>query len=353
MMIGGAFAIGQALALGVTIGPSKPAFEAPDHSQFVALPVVQRSDPKPVVALDSFESAWRDWMGIYDITSSSIAIGRDGDILRSRGAKRAPSTSFPMASLSKSITAHCLNTFLEDSPYDWNSTLGEMQPVLSKLNLTPGAAMLQKSLTEFATHTSGLPMRLVQGKTSLQNKHLDSQISMTRTALKVPENFNAESGYTYSNANYAILGSLVGAMSGGSYGEVCKTRIMDPANALNANVSGRMAKTAGYGGWLVSVEDYARYAMHWFAPDVPWVKDPYSFALDPDTGYGMGAWVSNHNDGYLFSHGGSWKHADHRRANLGSYMMVGPDGTAIVVSWDSKLPSEAYRDLFTAFSQHL
>jgi CubicO group peptidase (beta-lactamase class C family) len=94
-----------------------------------------------------------------------------------------------------------------------------------------------------------LPMRFVQGKTSLQNKHLDSQISMTRTALKVPENFNAESGYTYSNANYAILGSLVGAMSGGSYGEVCKTRIMDPANALNANVSGRMAKTAGYGGW--------------------------------------------------------------------------------------------------------
>jgi hypothetical protein len=33
--------------------------------------------------------------------------------------------------------------------------------------------------------------------------------------------------------------------------------------------------------------------------------------------------------------------------------MVGPDGTAIVVSWDSQLPSEAYRDLFTAFSQHL
>ncbi|WP_375265459.1 serine hydrolase domain-containing protein [Planktotalea sp.] len=353
MMVGGAFAIGQALALGVKIGPSKPVFLAQDHSDFKPLPVVQTSRRKDVVAFDAFETAWREWMGIYGVTASSIAIGQDGSILRSRGAKRAPSTSFPMASLSKSITAHCLNTFLEDSPYDWSSTLADLQPVLAKLNLTPGDAMLEKTLTEFATHTSGLPTRLVQGKTSLQNKHLDSQASMTRTALKVPANFNAESEYSYSNANYAILGSLIGAMSGGSYAEVCKARIMDPAKALNANVSGHMAKTAGYGGWLVSVEDYARYAMHWFAPNTPWVKEPRDFALDPETGYGMGALVRNHDRGYLFSHGGSWKHPDRRRANLGSYMMVGPDGTAVVVSWDTKLPPEAYRHLHRAFAEHL
>jgi len=352
MMVGGAFAIGQALALGVQFGPSKPVFVAQDHSDFKPLPVVQRAVPKQVVALDAFENAWREWMGIYGVTASSIAIGHDGDILRSRGVKRAPSTSFPMASLSKSITAHCLNTFLEDSPYDWNSTLADMTPVLSQLNLTPGAPMLQKTLTDFATHTSGLPTHLVQGKTSLQNKHLDSQASMTRTALKVPANFDAAAGYTYSNANYAIMGSLITAMSGGSYGAVCKARIMDPAGAHNANVSGRMARTAGYGGWLVSVEDYARYAMHWFAPDAPWVKDPSGFALDPDTGYGMGAWVRNQANGFSFSHGRSWQHTDHRRANLGSFMIVGPDGTAVVVSWDSKLPAEAYRHLFTAFSEH-
>lgn len=164
MMIGGAFAIGKALALGVQIGPSKPEFTAQQQDVVNAQPVVMSMAPK-TVALDRFETEWRAWMTQFDVSASSIAIGRGGKILRSRGVKRSPSTSFPMASLSKSITAHCLNTFLEDSPYNWNSTLAELKPVLSRLNLSPGAPILEKTLTQFATHTSGLPTRLVQGKT--------------------------------------------------------------------------------------------------------------------------------------------------------------------------------------------
>lgn len=176
---------------------------------------------------------------------------------------------------------------------------------------------------------------------------------MTRTALKVNANFNINSGYTYSNANYSILGSLIGAMSERPYGEVWKERIMDPAGALNANVSGHMAKTAGYGGWLVSVEDYARYAMHWFAPDAPWTTEPAKYAYDPKTGYGMGVWLRYLGEAKSFHHGGSWKHADRRRANLGSFMIVGPDGTAVVVSWDKNLSSDAYSHLFQVISEHL
>ncbi len=93
--------------------------------------------------------------------------------------------------------------------------------------------------------------------------------------------------------------------------------------------------------------------MHWFASDAPWVQDPYSFALDPDTGYGMGVWVRNHADGFSFSHGGSWKHVDRRRANLGSFVIVGADGTTVVVSWDKWLSSDAYSHLFRAISEHL
>ena len=352
MMIAAAFAFGKAMAMGLHIGPSKPTFSGTKANPLAVTPVVERALPKPV-ALDQFESVWREWMDKYDVKAASIAIARDGKILRSRGVKRSPSTSFPMASLSKSITAHCLNSLLEETPYDWNSTLADMKPVLEQLNLTPGAPMMEKTLTQFATHTSGLPKILVQGGTSLGKRNLDSQASMTRTALKVPANFNAERGYSYSNANYAILGSLIVALSGGSYAEVCKERIMEPAGAMNAHVSGHMARTAGYGGWLVSVEDYARYAMHWFAPGAPWVVNPKGYAFDPYTGYGMGAFVRNTEDGYSFHHGGSWRHKDRRLANLGSFVIVGADGTAIVVSWDKRLPSAAYSHLFDVFSMYL
>ena len=352
MMICAAFAFGKALAMGVQIGPSKPVLSPEKRDALALTPIVQRTLPSPV-ALDQLESAWRDWMVTFDVSASSIAIGRDGKILHSRGAKRSPSTGFPMASLSKSITAQCLNELLEESPYDWNATLTDLKPVLARLNLSPGKAMMGKTLSQFATHTSGLPKILFQGKTSMRKRNLDSQSAMTRTALTVPANFDAETGFTYSNANYAILGSLIAALSDKTYAQTCKARIMVPAGAKNAHVSGQMARTGGYGGWLVSVEDYVRYAMYWFAPSKPWVQTPQAYPFETKYGYGLGVYTRHANGGYSFHHGGSWRHSDRRRANLGAFMIVGPDGTAIVVNWDKRLPKAAYSHLFDVFSMYL
>ncbi|MEP5151396.1 serine hydrolase domain-containing protein [Planktotalea sp.] len=320
---------------------------------------VNQSDAREVtrqeqpIQQEAITQAWHDWMAKHDVTKSSIAVGQNDQIAFSHGVKRSPDRAYPMASLSKAITAICMNELLEDSEFSWNSTVAEMESVFKSLRLTAALPMQSRSLVQFATHTSGLPKRLIYGKTSIRKQNLSSQSAMTRTALKEAANFGARGSYQYSNANYAILGTLIGAMSGQYYADYCKAKVMEPAGAGGAAVAGRMSKAAGYGGWSVSVEDYARFAMHWFAPERPWVRAPQDFAYDPSSGYGLGVGVRQGQFGTTLTHSGKWTHSDKNYPNIGSMFIVRPDGAVIVVNWDQSLPDEAYQDLqarlFAAF----
>lgn len=206
--------------------------------------------------------------------------------------------------------------------------------------------MAALTLAQIATHTSGLPERLAYGKMSTRSVNLSSQPTMAKAALKEPANFGPRGDYVYSNANYAILGFLIEAMSNRPYGAVCKERILQPAGAENAEVAGRMSQAAGYGGWSVSVEDYARFAMHWFAPGSPWMQAPDAFAYDRKAQYGMGVHVFDTAEGVSVSHSGRWTHKAPRKPNIGALFFVRPDGLAVVASWERSLDREAYDELY-------
>ena len=168
---------------------------------------------------------------------------------------------------------------------------------------------------------------------------------MAKAALKEPSNFGLRGNYVYSNANYAILGFLIEAMTGKSYGDHCKAQIMEPAGATQAVVAGRMSSAAGYGGWSVSVEDYTRFAMYWFDPEKPWMKAPERYAYDRATQYGMGVSTFPTKAGTYITHTGRWTHKDPRKPNIGALFFVREDGTTVVVNWDGSLDRSLYKQL--------
>ncbi|MFT7523174.1 MAG: CubicO group peptidase (beta-lactamase class C family) [Candidatus Paceibacteria bacterium] len=208
-------------------------------------------------------------------------------------------------------------------------------------------------MTQIATHTSGLPEELKYGNVSTISINLNSQPRMAKAALKEPSNFGTRGSYVYSNANYAILGFLIEAMSGKPYGDYCRANIMVPAGATDAGVVGRMASTAGYGGWSVSVEDYARFAMHWFAPKQPWMTAPEDFAFDRSAQYGMGIQVNPTSGGAFVGHTGKWTHTDRHKPNIGSLFFVRDDGTTVVANWDGSLDQSLYKQLHQALREAL
>ena len=123
---------------------------------------------KPIDTM-KVEAAWRDWMDQNGVTQSSFAIGRADTILHSAAQKRSPDTAYAMASLSKAITGMCLNQLLMVSQYSWSSSLADLAPEFAKLNFTPAEQMLDLTLTQIATHTSGIPKTLNYGKMSTRS----------------------------------------------------------------------------------------------------------------------------------------------------------------------------------------
>lgn len=299
------------------------------------------------------EAVWRDWMDRNGVVQSSLAIGFGSEIIHSVGQRRSAQSAYPMASLSKAVTGLCLNQLLNDTAYTWDSTLRDLQPEWAKINFTPAVEMADVTLSQLATHTSGLPKVLDYGTASTRAVNLSSQSTMTRAALREPSNFGDRGGFGYSNANYAILGTLIEAMTGEAYADHCGAQILAPAGATGATVTGRMAQTAGYGGWSVSVDDYARFVMHWFDQSQPWMIDPTDFPYDPNSKYGMGARMHTTQHGMHVGHTGRWTHNDPQWPNIGALFFKRADGVVAVVSWNSSLDYEAYDELVDLLYQAL
>ena len=299
------------------------------------------------------EIAWRDWMHKNGVTQSSLTIGRDGSILHSAAQVRSPDTPYPVASLSKAITGMCLNQLLTESTYTWDSSLADLAPEFAKKNFTPAAEMADLTLRQLATHTSGLPKVLTYGTMSTRETNLSSQTTMTRAALRETSNFGPRNTRVYSNANYAILGFLIEAMTTETYGSYCKTHIMVPAGATQSSVSGRMSHAAGYGGWSVSSEEYAKFAMHWFDQAQPWMTTPTNFAYDNHAHYGMGTYVYPKQNGTYVSHSGRWTHRDSQKPSIGALFFVRRDGVTVVVNWDKSLDYAVYDELRGALREAL
>jgi CubicO group peptidase (beta-lactamase class C family) len=348
MLCGTALVAGTAF-VGIVDRPVKTAahtkihiIETPERVEIV------NATTRVTVDSAAIEAVWRNWLLEYGVTQSSFAIARDGEILQNSGDARSPDAVYAVASLSKAITGMCLNQLLIESPYTWNSTISDLAPEFAKMNFTPADEVLDLTLAQIATHTSGLPKILEYGNLSTRSTNLSSQPTMARAALKEPANFGARDSFLYSNANYAILGFLIEAMSGESYGDHCTASIMLPAGATDAGVMGRMAKAAGYGGWSVSTEDYARFAMHWFASDQPWMTSLQNYAYDSETGYGMGAYVYPQRGGVSVYHSGRWTHSDPNMPSIGAMLYIATDGTTVVANWNGSLDSDAYSALAQA-----
>lgn len=310
-------------------------------------PPPHQTTPFDPVAFAADWAAWRDATGVVN---STVAVGQSGTIQHTFDHGRTGTQAYPMASLSKAVTAICLHNLLDETPYTWSTTLGDLRAHLAQIGPPPHASIASLSLAQIATQTSGLPRNGPQNDTARTNTF--TQIAFIRAALSDPGIIGERGAYHYSNVNYALLGHVIEALSGGSYGDHCKNSIMIPALASGANVAGRMWATEGFGGWQMSVHDYARFAMHWFAPNQPWVADRTVGPTAQNIPYGLGVFHFDAPYGHFITHSGHWKSDDpaHRH---GSIFMTSHTGTVIVASWQGSIEDADYAALSDILASHL
>jgi CubicO group peptidase (beta-lactamase class C family) len=293
------------------------------------------------------EAAWRNWAGTHGIAATAMAFGEQGVVVTAADHNGYGAKPQPVASLSKVVTGLCLDQVLSEGPYDWQTKLGAIKDQMSVARTTPPVQSHGMTLAQLVTHTSGLYPDLTQGR--MAGRMHGSLGLHRRIAFKAlgKEGSNGPRGtYFYSNTNYAVLATVIEALTGDTYGDACQARIMQPSGVENAIVEGRKGSMSGSAGWEFTPTDYARFLLHWFAPDSVYMDTPERFP-GADSGNGMYRLGFQEWDGWkgrVAAHRGLFTHHDpHERA--GSLFLATDDGRVFMAHWNMDLAQHVYDDL--------
>ena len=244
-----------------------------------------------------------------------------------------------MASLGKAITAVCVAQIIRDGIWTARTTSFEVLGYGAP-NITVG---------QLLTHSSGLGPDETQVLMTIWFGVKDdlSEVA-TKHALLREEQKATQGRYAYNNENYAVLGEMITQQTGQSYAEYCKTRVLDPAGAPSAQPSPKTASYLPFGGWQMSVQEYAAFMWYGFGPDgvvghqrSRWPRA----AVQAPTEYGMGMFQRIVGTTPNFWHFGALCFAD--RLDVGSFAVIWQGKASALatydacVDWDAMLALDA------------
>jgi D-alanyl-D-alanine carboxypeptidase len=302
------------------------------------------------------------------IPGVAVAVVKDGRVVKSAGYGVAnlelqvpvtPRTVFQIQSITKTFVSTAV-LLLADS-----GTLSLDDPVGKYLT---GAPDSWRGITvrHLLTHTSGIKDYVNE---PVRDLRLDAtEDDVFKATAGRPLNFQPGEKYAYSNVNYLLLAMIVRRQTGEPYGDVLKTRILNPLgmsdtrlmshSAVVANrASGYLWENAGYrngdfiagsvlgqawGGILSTAEDMAKWAAAVDArrvlPAAVWDQAWTSMTIagGRESGYGLGWSIEPVNGHRAVGHGGG------HVTGFTSYMIVYPDDhLAVVVLTNSSNPRAA------------
>lgn len=276
---------------------------------------VAQTDDRATAIVD----AWSDWVAAGDTPQATIVVMRSGDIVAQTGIGIAADAAMPIASLSKAITAACVQKLSKTDQLDMDMTVGDV------LDLQGPTASV--TLAQLITHTSGIGPDSTQGNRELAKATTAQIQSIADTALDRDAQDGRVGSYAYNNENYAILGAVITQVTGEPYAQACIDAVMTPLDIQSATLTGDWAQHGSWGGWSISAPDYARFAWATFGPSGPIGAHPSAWpaaSLDGGANYGMGVlwrdiqqrsifwhagmlcWDGAGDGGYFASYGGEW-----------------------------------------------
>lgn len=261
--------------------------------------------------VESVLSAFRDWTERYGVTDAAIAVTVDGVVVGTDAiGDYTPDLPVPVASESKAITGLCVARLVDDGRLGFDATLGDLLPAFFDANAVDERAT-GITIGELLTHTSGIVNDPTQGTSLNQFRPFSEAAPAAVLAAALARSLGAEPGsrYAYNNANYAALQLVVERITQQDYEAACRELVLDPAGVLNADLNPDWRMMGGFGGWRISVTDFAR-VLRYFLPDsdllgLP-VDDWPSTDLGGGASYRLGVLVREAGTGHNFWHQGAW-----------------------------------------------
>lgn len=202
---------------------------------------------------DRLEAAFQGWVEGVGAKAAVMTIWHKDQHHRDVAVGMDADTPIELASLSKAVTAICAAHLIDIG--EWTAETTSLSVLgYGPDDVTVGALM---------THRAGLGPDETQGAMPVWlDTEKDRAADAAATALTRTPQTGTIGDYAYSNENYAVLAAMISAQTGVPHINFCKTNVLAPPQADTAMPSERTGSMAGWGGWMMTVKDYARL-MHW------------------------------------------------------------------------------------------
>lgn len=279
---------------------------------------------------DRLEEAFEGWVDAVGAENAVLTIWNKGTHQRDVAIGINADTPVELASLSKAVTALCAAHLIAVG--DWAAdTTSRAVLGYGPDNLTVGGLM---------THSAALAPDQTQGA---MPRWLDREKDRSAVAAEHALTRSAQTGtlgsYTYNNENYAVLAAMISAETGQPHTEFCYDAVLKPSGATDARPSPRTGSMAGWGGWMMPVQDYARL-MHWaYGPDGMIGSAPQDWPQADMGGgafYGVGMTQRAFRGSMNYWHFGALCFPG--RLNVGTYAVRWMEDWSIVAYYDACLP---------------
>jgi CubicO group peptidase (beta-lactamase class C family) len=174
----------------------------------------------------------------WQVPGIAVAAIHDGDVVLSRGfgsrdVERdlpvTPLTFFPLASVTKSFTATAMALLVDDGIVEWDTPVKEY---LSDFELWDTSRTYGVTPRDLLAHNTGLPRHdaawfnraIERGELMQLLRHLEPNTDLRTT-------------YQYSNLMFMAAGHLIGAVTGATYEEFVRSRLLEPLGMTETNFS--------------------------------------------------------------------------------------------------------------------
>ncbi|MCL6260663.1 serine hydrolase [Aquiflexum sp. TKW24L] len=186
-----------------------------------------------------FAKMVQDW----DVPGASIGIVKDGKLVftgnyglieTGKPGKPDENTLYAIASNSKAFTSAIIGMLVQEGKLNWNDRVKDHLPYFSLYN-DPWISS-QVTVRDILSHRVGLGT--FSGDVIWYKSEMSAE-NMIKLAGKLPQAYDFRAGYGYSNLMYITAGELIKKITGKTWGENVKERILIPLEMNRTLTSAR------------------------------------------------------------------------------------------------------------------
>ncbi|HET9514016.1 MAG TPA: serine hydrolase domain-containing protein [Gemmatimonadales bacterium] len=177
-----------------------------------------------------------------------VLMTRGDQVILHRGYGIAADSSFELASVSKMFTAVAILQLVEQGMLSTDATIGSVLP-----EYPPGPSATQVTIQHLLTMSAGIPDLFRSPRYRGRQDQFRTLRDHWPLFVESPLEFPPGSGWSYSNSNFMILGSVIEQLSGESFADFIRKYVLDRAG-MSRTTAGSPA-----GGGRSTAQDLAAF----------------------------------------------------------------------------------------------